>query len=301
MLTIKKASLLTKIISLFSVVRGYNIAVLVLAQYLAAIFIFSPQKSLRAVLLNKQLFYIVIASICVVAAGYIINNFYDVKTDQINRPQKVRIDALVNDKTKLTAYFVFNFLGFIFGMMVSYRAAIFFASYIFLIWFYSHKLKKYPIVQTFSATILAVLPFFAILMYYKNFTNIIFVHGAFVFLLLFIRELVKDLGKIQGNLLQNINTITIKYGESFVKKSATLLSLLALIPVYYLVQYPEIGLMKYYFLATLILEPLFIFFLWKSTTVKHYVLLHNLLKIIIVIGVFSLALIDTEVLIDRIL
>ncbi len=301
MLAPNKTSFITKIISLFSVVRGYNIAILVLAQYLAAIFIFSPQKSLRTVLLNPQLFYIVFATICVVASGYIINSFYDVKTDQINRPQKVKIDALVSEKTKLTVYFTLNFLGFIFGMLVSYRAAIFFGSYIFLIWFYSHKLKKYPMVQTFSATILAVLPFFAILMYYKHFTSIVFVHGVFVFLLLFIRELVKDLEKIQGNLLENINTITIKYGEQFVKKFATTLSILVLIPVYVLVHYPEIGLMKYYFFGALFLVPVFIFFLWKSNSVKHYVLLHNLLKIIIVIGVFSLVLIDRSVLIDRIL
>ena len=66
-----------KLFSLFSVVRGYNILTLVIAQYLASIFIFSPQHSLKVVLLDINLFFIVLATICVIASGYIINNFYD--------------------------------------------------------------------------------------------------------------------------------------------------------------------------------------------------------------------------------
>ena len=66
-----------KMLSLFSVVRGYNILLIVIAQYLASIFIFSPEKSLRYVLLDIDLYFIVLATTCVIAAGYIINNFYE--------------------------------------------------------------------------------------------------------------------------------------------------------------------------------------------------------------------------------
>ena len=71
----KKYSLFFKFLSLLSVVRGYNIAIIVLAQYLAAIFIFSPDLSLKDVILNLDIYFIVLATICVIAAGYIINNF----------------------------------------------------------------------------------------------------------------------------------------------------------------------------------------------------------------------------------
>ena len=73
----KKYSLFFKFLSLLSVVRGYNIALIVLAQYLAAIFIFSPEQSLKNVIFNLDLYFLVLATICVIAAGYIINNFYD--------------------------------------------------------------------------------------------------------------------------------------------------------------------------------------------------------------------------------
>ena len=140
-----------KLLGLLSVIRGYNVLVLVLAQYLAAIFIFSPQRSLRYVLLDFQLFCIVLASVCVVSSGYIINNFYDVNTDKINRPFKSELDEVVSQKTKLQIYFFLNFLGFAFGWFISWKAALFFAVYIFFIWLYSHKLKKHPFVGLITA------------------------------------------------------------------------------------------------------------------------------------------------------
>ena len=87
----KKKTFLKKIVSLLSLVRGYNVLVLVIAQYLASIFIFSPEKSLRVVLFDIHLHFLILSTICVVSAGYIINNFYDIKVDKINRPIKTGI------------------------------------------------------------------------------------------------------------------------------------------------------------------------------------------------------------------
>ncbi len=124
----KKYSLFFKFLSLLSVVSGYNIALIVLAQYLAAIFIFSPEQSLKNVIFNLDLYFIVLATICVIAAGYIINNFYDSKKDLINKPIKSKIDSIVSQKIKLKIYFLLNFVGVVFGFLVSWRAALFFST-----------------------------------------------------------------------------------------------------------------------------------------------------------------------------
>ena len=298
-ITIKQYGL--KIFSLFSVVRGYNILALVIAQYLAALFIFSPDISLSFVLLDVNLFFIVLASVCVVASGYIINNFYDKEKDQINRPVKSKIDAYVSQNTKLTIYFLLNFIGVLLAYLVSWKASAFFAVYIFLIWFYSHKLKKYPIIGLVSATILTILPFFVVFVYYKNFSDIIFVHAVFLFLLLLIRELMKNLENMDGDILVNNQTVAVKYGEVFIKKLSTFLLLLILIPIYFLWQYPEIGWMKYYFYAAGFSLLIFILLLWNSNTKQRYIILHNLLKLLIFAGIFSLILIDTSVIIERLL
>lgn len=297
----KKYPFYYKLFSLFSVVRGYNIVIIVLAQYLASIFIFSPEMSLRSILLDLDLYFIVLATICVIAAGYIINNFYDKDRDKINKPQKTQIDNIVNQKTKLYIYFLLNFLGFVFGFLVSWRAALFFAIYIFLIWLYSHKLKQYPLLKLFSAAILAILPFFAVFVYYKNFSTIIFTHASFLFFVLLMRELIKDLESIKGDIVLNYLTLPIKYGERFTKMLITLISIFTLSPIYFLLKYPEIGLMKYYFYFSIILLFGFDIILWMSNSKKGYIFLHNILKLLIIAGVFSLSLIDTSVLIKRLL
>lgn len=274
---------------------------LVVAQYLASIFIFSPQHSLRIVLLDINLFLVILATVCVIASGYIINNFYDKEKDQINRPVKSRIDNYVSQNIQLSIYFILNFCGFLLAYLVSWRAALFFAVYIFMIWFYSHKLKKYPLIGLVSATSLTILPFFVVFIYYKNFSKIIFVHAVFLFLLLLIRELMKNLENMKGDILTNYETVAVHYGEIFVKKMSTVLSLFILIPIYFLWQYPEIGLMKFYFYLAGVSLIAYIFLMWGSKSKGSYMLLHNLLKLLILAGIFSLMLIDTSVIIERLI
>jgi 4-hydroxybenzoate polyprenyltransferase len=299
--TKKQLPFYIKVLSLFSVVRGYNILLIVIAQYLASIFIFSPEKSLRYVLLDINLYFIVLSTVCVIASGYIINNFYDSEADKINRPIKSKIDAIVDQKIKLPFYFLLNFIAVVIAFLVSWRAALFFSVYIFLIWFYSHKLKKFPLTGLFSAAILAILPFFAIFVYYKNFSEIIFTHAAFLFFILLIRELIKDLESIKGDFIQNYQTIAVKYGEYFTKILITLLTLLTLNPIYFLLKYPEIGGMKYFFYSSIIVLFVFVIALWFSNRKQNYVVLHLILKLLIIAGVFSLALIDYSVIINKLL
>lgn len=282
---------------MFSVVRGYNIPIIALAQYLSAIFIFSPEKRALTVLLDFNLFIIVIASSLTIASGYIINNFYDSKKDLINRPNKSQIDRLVSQRTKLQVYFTVNFVVALLALLVSFRAVLFFSVYIFLIWFYSHKLKKYPIVGNLNASLLAVLPFFAILLYYKNLYPQIFAHASFLCLLILIREMIKDLENIKGDIANDYRTIPVKYGENFAKKIITTLTILTIIPVYLLVDTYDVGYMDIYFYISLIILIFFLLLLWKANNKLQYLQLHNILKFLIVTGVFSIVLINPEVLI----
>lgn len=299
--TKQKAPFIIKFFSLFSVVRGYNIAVIVLAQVLSAIFVFAPNKTLEQVLLDYKLWAIVFATSFVIAGGYIINHFYDRGKDAINRPIKTHIDTYISQNIKLKSYFLLNFIGFGLGFLVSWRAALFFGVYIFLIWFYSHKLKRFPLTGLIGGAILSILPFFAVFAYYKNFTDIVFIHASFLFFLLLIKDLIKDLENLKGDMLYNYQTIVIKYGEHFTRLLITFITILSMLPIYFIVQYPEVGLMKYYFVFALFGLTIIGVLIWFSHSQKRYLYLHNLIKLILVIGVLSLVLIDTHVLIDKIL
>jgi 4-hydroxybenzoate polyprenyltransferase len=283
-----------KLFSLFSVVRGYNILIIIIAQYLTSIYILAPQLPIKEILFDINLFMIVVASATAIASGYIINNFYDSEKDLINRPTKSMLDRLVGQQKKLNFYFILNFLSLVSALFVSYKAALFFFLFIFGIWFYSHKLKKYPFIGNLVAATLAVIPLFAVFIYYKNFDLVIFVHATFLFIIISMRELVKDLENLKGDLLQKYHTIPVIYGSLVSKKILTFLSILALLPTYLLIVKFDIGAMDFYFLGSIIALLIFVILLWKSNKKLHYLVLHNILKFIVVIGVFCIFLINAN-------
>ncbi len=301
MLSRKQKHILLKFFSMFSVIRGYNIIIIIIAQYLTSIYILAHNKPLKSVIFDLNLLMLVLASAATIAGGYIINNFYDYEKDLINRPQKSILDRLVSQNTKLSLYFILNFIAVIMASYVSFKAVIFFSVYIFGIWLYSHKLKKRPVIGNLTSAILSITPFFAVFVYYKNFDQVIFVHATFLFLIVSMRELTKDLENIKGDLALGYKTIPISYGEEISKVMLTVLMMFTLIPTFLLVTKFEIGKMYYFFYLSVLLLIIFLILLWKSKTKTHYLILHNILKFIIVLGVFSILLIDVDIVLKRIL
>lgn len=301
MLSRRNKLLLFKLLSLFSVVRGYNILVIAIAQYLASIYILSPDLPLRNVVFDLNLFLIVLASVLAIAAGYIINNFYDAEKDLINKPTKSMLDRLVSQRFKLTTYFILNFLAAFAASYISFRAVLFFSAYIFGIWLYSHKLKRIPFFGNLVSATLAIAPFFVVFVYYRNFETVIFVHALFLFLLILAREMIKDLENIAGDMAQNYRTIPIIYGPNISKVFITILVLLTFLPAWLLIKKFDVGYMYLYFWGSILFLILFMVLLWKASGKKHYVWLHNILKFIIIVGVFSILLIDVDLVLNRIL
>lgn len=296
----KNKLLMLKMLSLFSVIRGYNILILVFAQYLTAAFILAPSLPLRDVFFDPNLFFLILSSATVIASGYIINNFYDSEKDLINRPKKTMLDRLISQRTKLSVYFILNFAAIFFASYVSFKAVVFFSIYIFAIWLYSHRIKKVLFLGNIMASILAITPFFVVFIYYKNFETVIFIHATFLFIMIAMRELVKDLENLKGDLIQNYKTIPVVYGEKWSKFFLSVLTVLAVIPILLLTTRFDTGLMNYYFYISLLLLIFFLLFLYFSNAKWQYLLLHNILKLIIVAGVFSILLIDHKEVFNRV-
>ncbi|WP_276388579.1 geranylgeranylglycerol-phosphate geranylgeranyltransferase [Eudoraea chungangensis] len=300
MLSRKNKLLLLKGLSLFSIIRGYNVLMITLAQYMASVYILAPDLPLRQIIFDPNLFVLVLASALVISGGYIINSFYDSEKDLINRPHKTMLDRLVNQRTKLSAYFVFNFLAVFFASYVSFRAVVFFSIYIFGIWLYSHRFKKIPFLGNMVSAILIIVPFFAILVYYRNFEPVIFVHAIFLFLIILAREVIKDMENIAGDLVQGYRTIPILYGVSFSKMIISILIGLTIIPALLLINKFDVGYMYIYFISCIFFLIGFLYLLWKAKGKEDYIRLHNILKFIIVLGVFSILLIDIDLVLNRI-
>ena len=111
-----------------------------------------------------------------------------------------------------------------------------------------------------------------------------------------IREMIKDLENLIGDLVNGYNTIPIIYGENASKKIITALTLLTVLPVYVLIEIYHVGYMDIYFYVSFGILLFFLVYLWKATDKTHYSKLHLVLKFIIVAGVFCIVLIDPSVL-----
>ena len=286
---------------MFVVVRGFNLAMIVVAQYITAIFIMAPNQSLSEVLLDRTLFALILASVAAIASGYIINNFYDSEKDSINRPQQVSIEKMVSQNTKLILYFILNISVIIAASYVSFRAVLFFSVYIFAIWFYSHKIKKRPVVGNLTSAILTITPFFAIFLYYKNFSSLIFVFGFYLFLVLSMRELIKDLQNLKGDLLQNYKTIPVVYGEKYAKLMIIVLVVCNVSVTIFLLKSYALERMDYFFYTSISLLFVVLLLLPKAQSRQQYSRIHILLKLLVLLGVFSIVLLNPSLILSKIL
>ena len=287
----KQKSILFKFLSIFSVVRIYNILIIVLAQYLTSIFILSDKK-LFDVIFDFNLFLLILCSSLSIASGYIINNFYDQKKDIINKPIKSKIDDVVKNSTKLYFYFFLNFVVIFFASIISLRAIIFFSVYIFFLWFYSHKLKRLLFLGNLFYSLLTITPFFAILLYYKNIDLIIAAYALFLFFILLLKDITKDLKNLVGDFTENYQTIPVAFGEDFSRIIISLITFINVILIINLFINFSDGYMNIYYGISLILLLIFTIKLYKSKKVSDYLELHNILRLIIGLGVFSIILLE---------
>jgi len=302
MFTPAQKQMMLKLFSMFVVVRGFNLALIVIAQYITAIFIMAPpSQSLSQILLDRSLFALILATVGAIASGYIINNFYDSEKDSINRPHKSTLEQYVSQNTKLILYFIINFIVVVIASYVSFRSVLFFSIYIFAIWFYSHKIKKMPIIGNLVSAILTITPFFAIFLYYKNFSGLIFVFGFYLFLILSMRELVKDLENLKGDFSLEYKTIPVVYGEKIAKIMIVVLVTVNILVTVYLVKSYDLGRMDYFFYGSVSLLCIVTLLVFLAKNQRQYVHIHNLLKLLILLGVFSIVLLNPMLILSKLL
>lgn len=278
-----------KLLALFTVIRGYNIAALIVAMYLTAYFIFSKDTTLGHFFSIYKVHLIVLASAFTVSGGYIINNFYDLDKDRLSRPLTTYISRFINQNFKLTVYLILCGIALIFAFSASWRVGLFFILYQFIVWLYSHKLSRITFVQNLSYMILSMMPFLALLLFFNNYSTIIFYHGFFLGLLLIIMDISKDLVSIKGDLIYNYRTLPVTLGISKTKWILSFLILISILWTLVMTQFSEVGHMKYYFWITAFYLLLMLFILWFIHEKWQFNLYYLSFKLLLGIGIISIA------------
>lgn len=285
-------SIFKSLLAVFASSRGSTIAVLVIAQYLSARYILAPNRSWLEHLYDYRLVLLVLTSSFSIAGGYLINNFYDAEKDRINRPRQYLMHHILPPKQQLRFYFGFNLAALVMASWISAKVFLFFLAYILGIWLYSHGLKKTFWASNFFAALLAITPFFVMGLYFKNLSQWVMYHAFFLFLMILIRDLVKDLFNYKGDWVNKYNTIAVHFGVNTTKKIITGCIAASLLPVGLLFrEKTQLGAMYYYFLFCIPYLIGILIFVWKATDQKMYLWIQNLLKLLILTGVGSIVLV----------
>ena len=282
---------IVKFIALLSLVRWYNILTVVVAQILASIFILNPHVHPLLVIADPYLHLTILSSGFIIASGFIINSFYDLEKDTINNPGKVVFNRLITQQTCLNFYFLFNTIGMVMSFYVSKRVMLFNFLFSIGLWFYSHKLKKKALWGNLSATVLSVLPFLVIVIYYKEINYAIFFYVAYIALIVLIRELLKDLISRKGDAVMEYQSAPVLYGVSETKNIIFGIMAATVVPPILLYFTYAVNWAIIYFSVGTAAVTVSAFMLSRASTESDFEKINNLYKGIILTGILSITLI----------
>jgi len=287
-------SLKARFLSLLSVTRVYNGFLVILAQYLSAIYIFARAEPIELLLRNVELHLIVLASFLVVSAGYLINQYYDLPKDLINKPFKSMIDLQRTPSSLMRWYALLNLVALVLSLFVSFRATLFFLGYLLSIWLYSHRLRRLLIWGTLFSAFLAVSPITALFLYYQYLEWKIIGFALFLFLLLWIIALVKDLENLPGDLAVGLKTLATSWGIEASQRLIRIVLGVELALSLGLVYFYDLSLMRYYFFASTLLFALLFVWVRRLKAPKNYSETHWILKLFVLLGTLSILFLDLD-------
>ena len=224
--------------------------------------------------LDLRLLMLVISTMMIAAGGYIINDYYDQKIDMVNRPEKVVIGVDVRRRPALLAHGVSSIAGILLGLWVSLSVGLVHIFSASLLWYYSNYLRRLPLVGNMAISLLSGLSILIVLVYYRSIHQIAFIYAFFAFLMVLIREVLKDIEDVRGDSAFGVVTVPVIWGIRGAKVIIYLvvLSGSALLVYFLIIQHNQI--LRFYFLG---LSPLFLWFLYslaRADTQKEYHRLH---------------------------
>jgi 4-hydroxybenzoate polyprenyltransferase len=296
-------------------IRWKNLLMITFIQILFK-YVYFPVFSVDVALTDVDFIILTIATLTIAAAGYILNDVFDVKPDLVNKPNKVVIDKIISKKKAYYYYLVLNVVGIIAGLYVAYRInnlsfiAIFIITAL-LLRLYNTNFKKMPLVGNIIVSLLVSLSILIVGIFdiipaiteintvdqYHAF-RVLIDYAIFAFILMLLREIVKDAEDMEGDKIMNMNTLPILIGKKKTNKFIFTLSFLPLILVtnYSFQNFSDVPLTLAYMLVV-VLIPL-LYFMTKilyAKSKKEYAFASKLLKFIMLLGMLSIVLISISI------
>ena len=253
--------------------------------YVSTFFLFNQEENLRKFVFDYKVHGIIFCSVLSIAAGGIINRFYDNEKDRVSSPFRTRLQSFLKEKYFLYSYITLNVVTLVISAILSPRILVFFLVYQFLIWFYSHKLSKILIVNNLTFVSLSLYPFFGMLVYYQHFSYKIFLMAIFLFLLMLTIDLIKDVLTKNVDKVFGYNTIA----NVFDKKTsyhtiALVIFLNILVSSVIVYSYHQLNIFSWYFVISIFFFLLLIFPILTYQKNKMFWVI-NLFRVWVFVGV----------------
>jgi len=260
--------------------------------------------------LSLPLFYwLVFASICIAAAGYIINDYFDVNIDLVNKPDKLIVDRYIKRRWTIVWHIILSSIGLVISCYIGYKLRNFYIplfnfAAIIALFFYSTTFKKKLligniIISLLTAWVILVLTFseyrFRIIfpdIYWKRLVKVSFIYAGFAFIISLIREVIKDMEDMQGDAKYGCTTMPIVWGLQVSKVFAAVWLVVIIAGIAFVQFYViQLGwwLSAIYSLLTIIIPLTWVLRkLYMAQSPKDFHQLSNAVKLVMFTGILSM-------------
>ncbi|WP_313807792.1 geranylgeranylglycerol-phosphate geranylgeranyltransferase [Flavobacterium sp.] len=293
-------------------IRFQNLLMLALMQLVFHFVFLRNQPDLLLALSDVQFVLLVVATICIAAGGYVINNIMDLETDAVAKPNDVVVGKHISEGMAYNIYIALNIIGVGIGFYLSNLIQKPMFSSVFIIvaatlYMYATSFKQNLLIGNIiialllglSVIIVGIFDLFPVIfeenriqmaVYFSILTD----YAIFAFLINLIREIVKDIEDMDGDYNAGMNTLPIVLGK---ERTAKVVFFLTLIPVGLLLMYINKNLLTLewvmYYLLLFVTAPLLYFLIkvWSAKTKKDFHHLSTILKLVILFGILSVVVI----------
>lgn len=249
-------------LAFLKLIRIQNLLIIAFTQYMVRWCLLYPLLTLHDFelqLTNFQFFLLVLSTVMIAAAGYIINDYFDVAIDKVNKPERMVIDKGVKRRVAMGAHSVINILALLIALYVSYQAGSMKLIIVHILcaaglWFYSTNFKRQflignVMISIFTSLVPFIVGLYELLPVHKIYAEMIdetslreewrFVLGIsfFAFIVTMLREIIKDMEDVEGDRRYGCKTMPIVLG---IKASRNISIALALITMIFLVYFQSI-------------------------------------------------------------
>jgi len=276
------------LIGFFRLIRWPNLVMIALTQYMARVFLVGPSSGWQQILREPSIFLITLSTVLIAAAGYIINDYFDVKIDLINKPERVIIGRYLKRRWAMIAHQILNILGCLVALLVSKWVFLVSVVSVTLLWFYAAYFKKRPFIGNVIVALLMALSLIILVVFYPQNRDLVLLYALFAFGIALIREIIKDMEDVRGDVSHGCRTLPIIWG---IRRTKLFLYFLIglFIPSLFLAAHWLANLqLAWLFFALLGLIAWLVYRLVYADTKREFGALSQLCKIIMLIGMASM-------------